>query len=125
MQNTDFDELLSPIELDAWKSIKEVIYNVLGKNRSPTARIYVDTMLRAFEKLGVHMSTKIHFLNSHMDYFENQLSTESDEHGEQFHQTCAPIEERYKGKSIHSLIAEICWTLYDNKVELPRAKKKM
>lgn len=116
--------MLLPIELDAWKSIKEVIHNVLGKNRSLTARIYVDTMLRAFQKLGVHMSTKIHFLNSHMDYFENQLSTESDEHGEKFHQTCAPIEERYKGKSIHSLIAEICWTLYDNEVELPRAKKK-
>lgn len=121
MQNAEFEQMLSTIEVAAWKSIKDVIYNVLGKNRSPTARIYVDTMLSAFEDLGVHMSTKIHFLNSHMDYFERQLSTESDEHGEQFHQTCAPIEERYKGKSIHSLIAEICWTLFDNGIELHRA----
>lgn len=125
MQNAEFDQTLSPNELAAWKSIKEVIYNFLGKHRSPAARIFVDTMLNAFEKQGVHMSTKIHFLNSHMDYFEHQLATESDEQGERFHQTCAPIEERYNGKSIHSLIADICWTLFDNGIELPRAKKKI
>ena len=116
--------MLSTPELCAWKSIKDVIHSFLGKNRSPTARMYVDTMLSAFEVLSVNMSTKIHFFNSHMDYFEQQLATESDEHGERFHHICAPIEERYKSKSIHSLIAELCWTLFDNDVELSRTNKK-
>src|SRR5258708_3797304 len=100
MHNTEFDLILSPNELNAWKSIKDVISHVLGKYRSSSAETYTNIMLKQFEKLGVHMSTKIHLLNSHTDFFENQLSTESDEHGERFHQTCLPIEERYKGKSI-------------------------
>lgn len=125
MQSAEFELILSPNELTAWKSIKDVISNVLGKCRSPSAQTYTNAMLQEFEKLGVHMSTKIHFLNSHMDFFENQLSTESDEHGERFHQVCLPLEERYKGKSILSLITDLCWTLFDNGVELPRAKKQV
>ena len=85
---------------------------------------YVGKMLDAFKKVddkGVHMSTKIHFLHYHINYFENQLTTESDEHGELFHQTCLPIEERNKGKNVHALMLDQCWTLYDA-IELPRSR---
>jgi len=51
-------------------------------------------MLDAFEKIGVHMSLKIHFLHHHLEYFDRQLPTESNEHGEKFHQTVLPFELR-------------------------------
>lgn len=127
MRDTEFDIKLSQKELTAWTCVKEVINNVLGGKRSPLCRTYVSEMMDAFEKIGehgVHMSTKIHFLHFHMDCFERQLATESDEHGERFHQTCLPIEERYKGKSIHALIADLCWTLVDEGIKLPRARRK-
>lgn len=123
MQHEDFDRLLSTNELIAWDSIKAVIENFLGKNRSPHYRIFVEELLDSFETIGVHMSTKIHFLHAHMDFFEKQLATESDEQGERFHQTCLPMEQRYKSKSIHSMIADLCWSLLDNEIDMPRARK--
>lgn len=55
------------------------------------------------------MSLKIHFLHHHLEYFSKQLASESDEHGERFHQVAMPMETRYKGKRLDSLVAEICW----------------
>ena len=50
-------------------------------------------------------------MHAHLDYFERQLSTESDQQGERFHQVTMPMESRYKGKKIDSMIADICWWL--------------
>ncbi|XP_036340042.1 uncharacterized protein LOC118749355 [Rhagoletis pomonella] len=66
-------------------------------------------MLHYFQKIGVNMSLKIHFLLHHLEYFSKQLASESDEHGERFHQVAMPMETRYKGKRLDSLVAEICW----------------
>lgn len=66
-------------------------------------------MLDSFANLGVHMSLKIHFLHHHLDYFENQLASESDEHGECSHQIAMPMEVRYVRKKLDSLVSDICW----------------
>jgi hypothetical protein len=36
--------------------------------------------------MGCNMSLKIHFLESHLDFFPENLGEVSDEHGERFHQ---------------------------------------
>lgn len=64
------------------------------------------------------MTLKLHFLHFHFDDFIKQLSTESDEQGERFHQITMPMEKRFKGKNLDALLAEVCWwshkiTLYD------------
>lgn len=58
------------------------------------------------------MSLKIHFLHNHLNFFERQLASESDEHGERFHQIAMPMEVRYRGKKIDAMIADICWWSY-------------
>nr|XP_036675074.1 uncharacterized protein LOC118878042 isoform X1 [Drosophila suzukii] len=45
----------------------------------------------------VHMSLKIHFLDSHLDFFPENLGAVSDEHGERIHQQMKEIERRYHG----------------------------
>ena len=92
MKNEEFESLLSEQELIAWDSVKSVIENCLGIHRSENWRIHVQDMLTAFKNIGVNMSLKIHFLHYHMDRFESQIPTESDEHGERFHQVAAPLE---------------------------------
>lgn len=94
MKDERFDHMLINAEKEAWRSIKQVVYGFLGKHRSENYKEEIDEMLAAFETIGVNMSLKIHFLHHHLEYFSKQLSTESDEQGERFHQTALPFELR-------------------------------
>ena len=53
--------------------------------------------MRSYHKIGARMSIKMHFLNSHLDYFPNNCGDYSEEQGERFHQDLATMEERYQG----------------------------
>lgn len=103
-----FDQVLTVEEKRAWFCIKEVIKDVLSGTTKPNS-IYVDLMMQHFEKLNVHMSLKIHYLHCHIGDFQNQLSSETDEHGERFHQVAAVMEIRYKGKKLDALLGDLCW----------------
>lgn len=133
MKNASFEAVLDPPDLDAWQAIKDVSNSVLGKKRAINYKERVEKMMIAFELIGVHMSLKIHFLHFHLDYFGHQLSTESDEQGERYHQVAMPFEQRYlevffknsililqitsifslhryRGKKRpDAILAEICW----------------
>lgn len=54
------------------------------------------------------MSLKIHFLDSHLDFFPENLGAISDEHGERFHQDIMQIEKRYNGKLSAAMLADFC-----------------
>jgi len=47
----------------------------------------VNNHSQSYQKLGCNMSLKIHFLQSHLDFFPENCSAVSDEHGEGFHPT--------------------------------------
>lgn len=57
------------------------------------------------------MSLKIHFLNSHLDFFPDNCGKVSDEYGERFHQDIAAMEKRYQGKWDVSMLADYYLTL--------------
>jgi hypothetical protein len=57
------------------------------------------------------MSLKVHFLDSHLDFFPENLGAVSDEHGERFHQDISIMEDWYQGKWSLSMLADYCWTL--------------
>jgi hypothetical protein len=64
------------------------------------------------------MSLKLHFLDSHLDLFPENLGAVSDEHGETFHQDISNMEKRYQGKWSLSMLVDYCWTL---KRDIPQA----
>jgi hypothetical protein len=111
MRNTEFQQTLMAVELNAWNAVKTVITNVLGADRDLNWRPIVDNMLHYFEILNVNMSLKIHFLHCHKDVLHRQLPSESDEHGERFHQVSAQLEHWYSGKRLDSMLADLCWNL--------------
>ena len=88
-----------------------VLENVIGNFRAQNWKSYVDNMLQSFEKINVNMSLKIHFLHYHQDYFDRQLPSESDEHGERFHQVSAQLEHWYSGKRLNSLLVDLYWNM--------------
>jgi len=65
------------------------------------------------------MSLKIHFLESHLDFFPENLGEVSDEHCERFHQDIMTMEKRYQSKWTSSMLADCCCTL---KRDVPEAK---
>lgn len=57
------------------------------------------------------MSLKIHFLDSHLDFFPENLGALSDEHGERFHQQIKSMEHRYQGFWDERMMGDYIWFL--------------
>ena len=111
MTDTKFDVFLTQVERTAWDAFKDVVRNFLGNHKAANYVELVDKLLDAYRDLHCNMSLKIHFLDSHLDFFPANLGAVSDEHGEKFHQIIAAIEKRYQGKWIPAMLADYCWTL--------------
>jgi len=83
-------------EKAAWISFREVAQNFLGNKKSPKYKELVSTMVKNYHTLGCNMSIKLHFLDSHIDYFPGKLGDYSKEHGERCHQDMKDMEKRYQ-----------------------------
>ena len=73
-----------------------------GEQKYRKFKDLVETLLSYFHHLYCNMSIKLHFLNSHLDQFNENLDDVSDEQGERFHQDIITMEERYQRKVGHS-----------------------
>jgi hypothetical protein len=99
-------------EKEAWRAFKEVATKFLGNYKDPNFKSIVDNMLTKFKDLGCSMSLKVHFLNSHLDYFPPNLGAVSEEQGERFHQDIKEMERRYQGRWNVNMMADYCWMLH-------------
>ena len=111
MMDPVFDNVMNKIELEAWQSFKTLSTNFLGNKKSENYKEVVSNLLSKYHALGCHMSLKIHFLHSHLDFFPSNFGDVSDEHGERFHQDISEMEKRYQGKWNSSMMADYCWML--------------
>jgi len=111
MRDPSFDSLMEIDELAAWKSFKDVVTNFLGNNKALDYVNIVEKLIENYKNLGCLMNLKIHFLNSHLDYFPDNLGAESEEQGERFHLDMKIMEERYKGHWGASMMPDYCWCL--------------
>jgi len=71
----------------------------------------VSEMVKNYHALGCNMSIKLHFFDSHVDYFPEKLEDFSEEHGERCHQDMKDIEKRYQGTWGVNMMADYCWNL--------------
>ncbi|GBL86818.1 hypothetical protein AVEN_96050-1 [Araneus ventricosus] len=98
-------------EIKACKSFKLVFTSFLGDKKDPNYKYIVEEMIKNFKILGCSMSLNVHFLDSHLDYFPENLGALSKEQCERFHQDIKEMERRYQGKWNVSMIADYCWML--------------
>ena len=101
---------MTALERAAWLSFVAVGQNFLGKNKAENYSELVNRILLAFRDLGCNMSIKLHFLNSHLGQFPDNLGAVSDEQGERFHQDLKIMEER----GDKSIMADYCWSIKRN-----------
>ena len=57
------------------------------------------------------MSVKMHFIQSHLDYFPQNCGDLSEEQGERFHQDICVMEECYQGWWDVNFLVDYCWCL--------------
>ena len=65
----------------------------------------------AFRALGCNMSIKLHFLNSHLDQFLENLGTMNYKQGEGFHWDLKTMVEHYQVRWDKSMMADYCWCI--------------
>jgi len=108
MQDKQFDENLNETERNAYLSFKRICKDFLGNHKAANYQDIMQDLLTSNKAMGCNRSLKIHFLESHLDFFPENLGEVSDEHGERIHQG---IMAMYQGKWISSMLADYCWTL--------------
>ena len=96
--------------------------NLLGKNVAQNMKIWFRSQCTT-SKLWVRESTKMHSLNSHLDYFPGNCGDYSEEQGERFHQDIRMMEERYQGRWDISMLTDYCWSLKRD-IPVPQHKRK-
>ena len=69
------------------------------------------------------MSTKVHYLHSHLDHFSKKLGDLSAEQGEQFHQNVRVMEERYQGRWDATMLADYCRGLQRQRPDAKHSRK--
>jgi hypothetical protein len=64
---------------------------------------------------------KIHFLNSHLNFYPENLGAVSEEQGEHFHKDIKEMERRYRDRWNVNVMGDYCWTLHR---EIPETSHK-
>lgn len=111
MKNTKFETLLTVVEKKAWKCFKEVVNGFLGNEKAANYKTLISKLLTSYKRMKCRMSLKVHFLDSHLDFFPENLGDVSDEQGERFHQDIASMERRYQGRWDEAMMGDYCWFL--------------
>lgn len=106
-----FQNTMTQDESAAWSSFVEVIDGLLGNNKSPDYKEIVANLVENYKKLGCNMSVKLRFLDSHVEYFPENLGDVSEKQGGRFHQDIKEMERRYQGRWDVRMMADYCWTL--------------
>jgi len=115
IQDKQIDEELNETERNAWLSFKRICNDFLAAN----SQDIVQYLLNSYKAKGCYVSLKIHFLESHLNFFTENPGEVSDEHGERFLPDIMAMEKRYQGKWSSSMVADCCWTV---KRDVPEAK---
>jgi len=69
LQDKQFDEDLNETERNAWLSFKRICKDFLGNHKAANYQDVVQDLLTSYKAMGCNMSLKIHFLESHLDFF--------------------------------------------------------
>ena len=56
------------------------------------------------------MNFKLHFLDSHLEYFPENLGHFSEEQGKRLHQDLQSVEKIYQGVWDEHILADYCWS---------------
>ena len=65
----------------------------MGNHKTEYYRDMTADLVHSYKSIGCNMSLKVHFVDSHLDCFPEDLGAVSDEQGERFHQDISNMEK--------------------------------
>ena len=77
---------------------KNVTTSFLGNHKAENYPDLVADLVQSYKFVECNMSKKVHFLDSHLDFFPENFVAVSDEYGGRFRQDISTIEKGYQGK---------------------------
>jgi len=83
----------------------------LGYHKAENYPDLVADLVQSYKFVERNMSKKVHFLDSHLDFFPEIFGAVSDEYGGRFRQDISTMEKRYQGKWSLRMLADYCWTV--------------
>ena len=98
IQDKQFNEDLNESEINEWLIFKRICEDFLGNHKAASYHNVAQDLLISYKAMGCNMILKIHFLESYLDFFLENLGEISDEHGERFHPDIMAMEKQYQGK---------------------------
>jgi hypothetical protein len=104
IQDKQFNEDLNETERIAWLPFKRICNDFLGNHKAANYQGVVCDLLPLSKAMGCNMRMKNHFLQSHLDFFPENLSEVSYEHGEIFHPDIMTKESGTKANG-----PNVCW----------------
>ena len=69
-KDPEFEKTLNTLKLRAWHAFKWICCNFLRNFKSNSYREGVAELLAAYKEMGCRMPLKMHFLHSHLDFFQ-------------------------------------------------------
>ena len=106
-----FANSLNSTERRAWNEFRSVVTGFLGNKKDENYEANVRNLVNAYKEMGCRMSLKLHFLDSHLDVFRENLGDVSEDHGERFHQDIQTMEKRYQGRCGEAMMGDYVWGL--------------
>lgn len=106
-----FFEKMNSDEEKAWKSFVEVCTKFLGNVKDPNYKNIVKKMICDFRDIGCLMNVKLHYLDSHLDRFPDNVGDYSEEQGERFHQDIKLLEKGHQGFWDVRFLSDYCWMI--------------
>ncbi|XP_044582966.1 uncharacterized protein LOC123263985 [Cotesia glomerata] len=79
------NDVINEQEKASWLSFKEVCIKFLSNTKDADYEYIVANMIANFQRSGCLMNLKLHFFNSHLNYFPENNGDFSEEQGERFH----------------------------------------
>ena len=86
LKSKTLEEKMNETEKEAWHAFRGVVDGFFGNKKDPNYKELVKKLIKSYQNMGCRMSVKLHFLCSHLDFFQENLGNFSEEHGERFHQ---------------------------------------
>jgi hypothetical protein len=71
----------------------------------------VADLVQSYKAMGCNMPLKVHFLDSHLEFFPENLGAVKDKQGERLHQDISTVEKQYQGKWCPIMLVDYCWIL--------------